>query len=103
MTRDIEFVIDCDEQRVAGLVAEFATDSYVRVEAASAAVRNASVNRAVSCVWRQATIPIARSGSPVSVRIAAVTVRAATRAISPSRRRRYRQYARSRFGIVPSR
>jgi hypothetical protein len=31
------------------------------------------------------------SRSPVSVRIAAVTGRAATRAISPSRRRRYRQ------------
>jgi hypothetical protein len=39
-------------------------------------------------------MPIARSGSPVSVRIAPVRVRAATRAISPSRRRRYRQYAR---------
>ncbi len=32
--------------------------------------------------------PTARSCSPVSVRMAAVTVRAATRAISPSRRRR---------------
>jgi len=52
------------------------------------------------CVCRQATIPTTRSRSPVSVRIAAVTVRAAMRAISPSRRRRYRQYARSRFGMV---
>src|ERR1035437_5074588 len=52
------------------------------------------------CVWRQATIPTARSRSPLSVRIGAVRVHAATRAISPSRRRRYRQDARSRFGIV---
>ena len=36
-------------------------------------------------VCRHATMPTARSRSPVSVRIAAVTVRAATRAISPSR------------------
>ena len=33
-------------------------------------------------------------------KMAAVTVRAATRAISPSRRRRYRQEARSRVGMV---
>ena len=45
-------------------------------------------------------IPTTRSRLPVSVRIAAVTVRAAMRAISPSRRRRYRQYARSRFAMV---
>jgi arginase family enzyme len=36
-------------------------------------------------------MPTARPRSPVSVRMAAVRVRAATRAISPSRRRRYRQ------------
>lgn len=40
MTRDIDFVIDADERRVAGLVAAFATDSYVSAEAASAAVRD---------------------------------------------------------------
>ena len=40
------------------------------------------------CVCKHATMPTARSRTPVSVRIAAVTVRAATRAISPSRRRR---------------
>ena len=45
-------------------------------------------------------MPTARSRSPLSVRMAAVTVRAATRAISPSRRRRERHYARSRLGIV---
>jgi hypothetical protein len=39
MTRDIDFVIDADERRVAGLVAALATDSYVSAEAASAAVR----------------------------------------------------------------
>ena len=52
------------------------------------------------CVCQHAMIPTARSRSPVSVRMAAVTMRAATRAISPSRRRRYRQDARRRFGIV---
>jgi len=40
------------------------------------------------CVCRHATIPTVSSRSPVSVRMAAVTGRAATRAISPSRRRR---------------
>lgn len=39
-----------------------------------------------------------RSRSPVSVGLAAVTVRATTRAVAPSRRRRYRQWARD--GIV---
>ncbi len=43
------------------------------------------------CACKQATIPTARSRSPVSVRMAAVTVRVATRAISPSRRRWYRR------------
>ncbi len=52
------------------------------------------------CVYRQATMPTASSRSPVRGRMAAVTVRAATRAISPNRRRRYRQYARSRLGMV---
>ena len=45
-------------------------------------------------------IPTVSSRSPVYVRMAAVTVRAATLAISPSSRRRYKQYARSRFGMV---
>ena len=52
------------------------------------------------CVCKQATMPTVSSRSPVSVRMATVTVRAATRAISPSRRRRYRQVARSRLGMV---
>ncbi len=56
--------------------------------------------RAQPCVSKHATIRTARSRSPVSVRMAAVTVRAATRAILPSRRRRYRQEARSRLGMV---
>ena len=45
-------------------------------------------------------IPTDNARSPLVARIAAVTVRAATRAISPRRDRRYRQYARSRLGIV---
>jgi len=39
MTRDIDLVIDGDEQRVAALVAAFALDSYVSAEAASTAMR----------------------------------------------------------------
>ena len=42
-------------------------------------------------VCRQATMPTANSGSLVSVRLVAVTVWAATRAISPSTRQRYEQ------------
>jgi len=49
------------------------------------------------CAWRQATLRTTSSGVPVRVRTAAVTVRAAPRAISPSRRRRDRQEARSRL------
>lgn len=43
----------------------------------------------IAAVRLRSPIPTARSRAPVSVRIALVTVRAASRGISPSRRRRY--------------
>src|ERR1035437_2765390 len=48
------------------------------------------------CVCTQAMTPTARVRSSVSARMAAETVRAATRARSPRSARRYRRYARSR-------
>lgn len=45
-------------------------------------------------------MPTAKSRSHISERIDTVNVRAATRAISPSRRQRYRQYGRARFLMV---
>lgn len=47
MTRDVDFVIDADERRIATLVEGFAADSYVSAEAASGAVRERGMFNAI--------------------------------------------------------
>ena len=73
---------------VSGREAAVVSDHPLATAAGFEVLRRGTLRLSAPCVCRHATIPMARSRSPVSVRMAALTVRAATRAISPSRRRR---------------